>query len=111
MNDFAHLISELDRTNKTNYKVDALVQYFNKANNKDKVLAIALFSHRRPKRLIKTTSLRSMAAKSAEIPLWLFEDSYHIVGDLAETISHLVCQNNIVSNLPPCSDLPYQKLL
>ena len=32
-----------------------------------------------------------MAAKSAEIPLWLFEDSYHIVGDLAETISHLVC--------------------
>ena len=92
MNDFAHLISELDRTNKTNQKVDALVQYFNKANNKDKVWAIALFSHRRPKRLIKTTSLRSMAAKSAEIPLWLFEDSYHIVGDLAETISHLVCQ-------------------
>ena len=54
MNDFAHLISELDRTNKTNHKVDALVQYFNKANNKDKVWAIALFSHRRPKRLIKT---------------------------------------------------------
>ena len=43
MNDFAHLISELDRTNKTNQKVDALVQYFNKANNKDKVWAIALF--------------------------------------------------------------------
>ena len=33
-----------------------------------------------------------MAAKTAKIPLWLFEDSYHIVGDLAETISHLVCQ-------------------
>ena len=92
MNDFAHLISELDRTNKTNQKVDALVQFFSKANNKDKVWAIALFSHRRPKRLIKTTLLRSMAAEAAEIPLWLFEDSYHIVGDLAETISHLVCQ-------------------
>ena len=34
-----------------------------------------------------TTQLREWAAERAEVPLWLFEDSYSVVGDLAETIA------------------------
>jgi len=63
-------------------------------NNKVYYGASELFTHRRNKRTVKTTLLREWAAEISDIPLWLFEDSYHIVGDLAETIS-LVVPNNI----------------
>ncbi len=87
MKEFAILFRKLDETNKTNEKVKALVEYFETATDEDKLWAIALFSHRRPKRTINTTLLRSWASEFSSIPTWLFEESYHIVGDLAETIS------------------------
>jgi DNA ligase-1 len=90
MNDFANLIKEIDKSNKTNAKVLALDEFFTKASDEDKVWAIALFSSKRPKRAIKTSNLREYAAELANIPLWLFEESYHIVGDLAETIALVV---------------------
>lgn len=88
--EFARLIKELDSTNKTTLKVAALTRYFQKVANKDKVWAIAILSHRRPPRPVNTTLLRSFAAELANIPLWLFEESYHIVGDLAETIALII---------------------
>jgi len=87
---FAELIRILDSTNKTNAKVDALAQYFRHAPPQDKVWAIALLSHRRPSRPVNTTLLRLWANELANIPLWLFEESYHIVGDLAETIGLMI---------------------
>ncbi len=90
MKEFAALIRELDTTNKTNVKVEALTRYFQKAAGKDKVWAIAILSHRRPPRPVNTTLLRVFAAELAKIPLWLFEESYHIVGDLAETIALVI---------------------
>ncbi|MDX1327398.1 MAG: ATP-dependent DNA ligase, partial [Arenibacter sp.] len=81
---FANLIRKLDSTNKTTAKVAALIDYFKIAPDSDKVWAIAILSHRRPPRPVNTTLIRSWAAQLADIPLWLFEDSYHIVGDLAE---------------------------
>jgi DNA ligase-1 len=38
--------------------------------------------------------LREWAAESQNLPLWLFEDSYHIVGDLAETIALLFSKHS-----------------
>lgn len=90
MKRFAQLIKTLDSTNKTNEKVKALAQYFSLAPNEDKVWTIAILSHRRPPRPVNTTLLREWAAELAHIPLWLFEESYHIVGDLAETIALIV---------------------
>jgi DNA ligase-1 len=90
MKQFAQLIKTLDGTNKTNLKVQALSDYFLKANNKDKVWTIAILSHRRPPRPVNTTLLRTWAAELSNIPAWLFEESYHIVGDLAETIALVV---------------------
>jgi len=84
---FAHLIKTLDSTNKTNAKVKALAAYFQLASDKDKVWTIAILSHRRPPRPVNTTLLRTWASELANIPMWLFEESYHIVGDLAETIA------------------------
>ncbi len=90
MKNFAQLIKSLDSTNKTNVKVQALADYFLVASDKDKVWTIAILSHRRPPRPVNTTLLREWASELANIPLWLFEESYHIVGDLAETISLVV---------------------
>ncbi|APQ18152.1 ATP-dependent DNA ligase [Maribacter hydrothermalis] len=90
MKNFAHLIKKLDSTNKTNLKVQALTDYFLVATDEDKVWTIAILSHRRPPRPVNTTLLRKWASELANIPLWLFEESYHIVGDLAETIALII---------------------
>src|SRR6218665_22237 len=90
MKNFAELIKTLDSSNKTSVKVDALTNYFLKASDEDKVWTIAILSHRRPPRPVNTTLLRLWANELANIPLWLFEESYHIVGDLAETIALVI---------------------
>lgn len=92
MKRFAQLFKQLDHTTKTTSKINALVEYFRSAEDKDKVWAIALFSQRRPKRTVSTTLLRQWSAELGELPLWLFEESYHIVGDLAETIALITPQ-------------------
>lgn len=90
MRNFAELIKTLDGTNKTSEKVNALTAYFRVASDADKVWTIAILSHRRPPRPVNTTLLRIWANEIANIPLWLFEESYHIVGDLAETIALII---------------------
>ena len=94
MRKFSSLIKTLDSTNKTNLKVEALSNYFLESSNEDMLWAIALMSHRRPKRPMTTTLLRQWASEESNLPQWLFEESYHIVGDLAETISLLITQDN-----------------
>lgn len=105
MKDFAKLIRALDATNKTSRRVDALAGYFREASDADKVWTIALLSHRRPPRPVNTTLLRHWAAELAGIPLWLFEESYHIVGDLAETIALILpYEGNPGDELPALSE-------
>ena len=92
MKAFTRLYRAIDQTTKTNAKIDALVDFFEHAEDGDKVWAIALFSHRRPKRTVNTSLLREWSAEAGNLPLWLFEESYHIVGDLAETIALITPQ-------------------
>ncbi len=87
MRDFAQLFADLDTTNKTNAKLDILKKYFAKASDTDKLWLLALFTGKRPHRQVNTTLLRAWAAELAGVPDWLFEESYHSVGDLAETIA------------------------
>lgn len=90
MNRFVQLFLEIDATTKTNEKVEALVNYFHLADAKDLLWAIALLMGNKPKRPVKTTQLRQWAAELRQLPLWLLEESYFIVGDLAETLSLIV---------------------
>ena len=87
MKRFAQLFTSLDQTTKTNAKVAALAAYLGEAPDQDRLWTIALLSGRRPRRAVTTTMLREWAAEAAGIPLWLFEECYPIVGDLAETIA------------------------
>ncbi|SFB92318.1 ATP-dependent DNA ligase [Salipiger profundus] len=87
MRAFAELFMAIDQTTKTTVKTEALARYFETAPDDDRLWTIALFSGRRPKRAVNTTQLREWAAERAGLPLWLVEESYPIVGDLAETIA------------------------
>ncbi|WP_420011149.1 ATP-dependent DNA ligase [Tateyamaria sp.] len=87
MKRFAALFNAIDQSTKTTVKVAALTDYFENAPEADRIWTIAIFSGRRPKRTVTTTRLREWAAERASIPLWLFEEAYPIVGDLAETIA------------------------
>lgn len=89
MNREATLFDALDATTSTTAKVDALAAYFRDADDADKLWVIALLSGRRPKRPVTSTQLRQWAAEVSGIPDWLFEASYHVVGDFAETVTHI----------------------
>jgi DNA ligase-1 len=87
MKAFSELYTAIDETTKTNAKVDALVHYFATADEKDAIWCVAMLSGRRPKRTIKTGELKYWCMELAGIPEWLFEESYHVVGDLSEVIT------------------------
>ncbi len=90
MKRFARLIQKLEQSNKTNDKIAALVDYFNYADDKDKIWVIALFTGKKPKRPIKSALLKYWAIDITQTPEWLFSESYSNVGDLSETIALLL---------------------
>ena len=90
MKDFARLFADLDETNKTNEKVAVLKNYFTAIADDDKIHTLALFTGRKPKRQINATLVKLWAIEMANIPQWLFEESYQVVGDLGETIALLL---------------------
>ena len=98
MKAFAQLFLSLDETNKTNEKVKVLKDYFISVPDTDKMHMLALFTGRKPKRQINATLMRNWAIEASNIPAWLFEESYHVVGDLAETMSLLMPENTAGSN-------------
>lgn len=101
MKHFAELINALESTNKTNAKIDAIVDYLERAPDQDKVWFIALFTGKRPKRNVNTNLMKEWALEITELPFWLFQESYSSVGDLGETLSLI---------LPPPSEKIEQSL-
>ncbi|MEM8775651.1 MAG: ATP-dependent DNA ligase [Pseudomonadota bacterium] len=98
MKRFTALYTTIDQTTKTSVKVAELARYFADAPDQDRLWTVALFSGRRPRRTITTTRLREWAAERAGIPLWLFEEAYPIVGDLAETIALVLPDATLTHN-------------
>lgn len=86
---FAALVFSIATTIKTNEKIKALEQNFIHANDSDKLWVIAIFSGRRPRRSITSTQLKEWCIELTGLSNWLFEECYHTVGDLAETIALL----------------------
>lgn len=87
MRHFAELINALESTNKTNAKIDAIIDYLERAPDDDKVWFIALFTGKRPKRNVGTNFMKEWALEITQLPFWLFQESYSSVGDLGETLS------------------------
>lgn len=92
MKHFAELINALESTNKTNAKIDAIIDYLERAPEADKVWFIALFTGKRPKRNVNTNLMKEWALEITKLPFWLFQESYSSVGDLGETLSLILPQ-------------------
>jgi DNA ligase-1 len=87
MERFAELIAILNNTTRTNDKRDALIDYYDDVPDEDKLWLTALFTGRRPKRLVNSTLMKVWCMEVAHISPWLFDECYHTVGDLSEAIA------------------------
>ena len=87
MKRFSALFAELDATTSTAAKVAALKRYFADAAPADAAWAVYFLSGGKPRQVVPTATLRTLACERAGISDWLFEECYQAVGDLAETIA------------------------
>ena len=107
---FTELYVELDQTNKTNEKVEAMRFYFERAEPSDAAWAFYFLSGRKPRQIVPSKLLREWAIELAEIPEWLYEESRDTVGDGSETIA-LLLPNNAQIDETPLHILVEQQLL
>ncbi len=110
MKRFANLFAEIDSTTRTNAKVDAMSRYFADAAPADAAWAVYFLTGGRPKRLVPVRRLAAWAMEESGVAEWLFEESYHAVGDLAETIA-LLLPESVESSEEPLHELVERKLL
>jgi DNA ligase-1 len=110
MKEFTQLYVELDQTNKTNEKIEAMRFYFERAAPEDAAWAFYFLSGRKPRQIIPSAKLRAWAIEKAGIPEWLYEESRDTVGDGAETIA-LLLPNNKTDDSTPLHVLVEQELL
>jgi DNA ligase-1 len=90
MKHFATLYTALDATTSTNDKLEALIAYFSNAEPEDAAWASYFLAGGKPRQSVPTRLLVECARERAGLPEWLFEESYQAVGDLAETIAHVL---------------------
>ena len=93
MKHFAQLFTALDSSNRTNDKVSVLKDYFRTVPAADAVWALYFLSGRKVARTVTSTNLRQWISEEAKLPLWLVEECYDAVGDLAETAALLLPEN------------------
>src|SRR4030081_3145512 len=94
MKKFSKLFEAIDSSTRTKAKTAALSEYFTHADAKDAAWAAWFLTGHRPRQAVPTRRMVTWASEMAKLPLWLFEESYDAVGDLAETIALI---------LPPAS--------
>jgi len=66
------------------------MRYFAVAAPADAAWAAYFLAGGRPRQAVPARVLRQMAIERAGIDDWLFEECYQAVGDLAETIAHVL---------------------
>lgn len=107
---FTELYVELDQTNKTNEKIEAMRFYFERAAPADAAWAFYFLSGRKPRQIVPSRFLREWSIEMSGIPEWLYLESRDTVGDGAET-SALLLPNNKNEDTTPLHVLVEQQLL
>jgi DNA ligase-1 len=87
MREFANLYAELDDTTSTTRKLEALQAYFGTAAPDNAAWAVYFLAGGKPRQAVPVKLLRQYATEYAGLDSWLFDECYHAVGDLAETIA------------------------
>jgi DNA ligase-1 len=87
MRAFTELYRRLDSSTAVRDKSAALRDYFAAAPLADAAWGFHFLSGGASRRIVSTRVLREAALLASGLPSWLFEECYHNVGDLAETIA------------------------
>jgi DNA ligase 1 len=87
---FAALFAALDASTATSHKVEVMQRYFSAAPPSDAAWAAYFLAGGKPRQTVPTAVLRRTACEVAAIDDWLFDACYQAVGDLAETIAHVL---------------------
>jgi DNA ligase-1 len=87
MKKFAALFEAIDSSTSTKAKTTAMAEYFATAEPRDAAWAAWFMTGHKPRQAVPVRRLHEWAAQVAGLPLWLFEESYDAVGDLAEAIA------------------------
>jgi DNA ligase 1 len=90
MKAFATLFAALDASTATSHKVEVMQRYFAEAPAQDAAWAAYFLAGGKPRQTVPTAVLRRTACEVAGIDDWLFDACYQAVGDLAETIAHVL---------------------
>src|SRR5688572_10250845 len=90
MKRFARLFAELDATTSTGEKLAALRRYYECAPAGDAAWATYFLAGGKPRQVVPSRLLREIAQRAAGLDEWMFEECYQAVGDLAETIAHVL---------------------
>ena len=107
---FTELYVELDQTNKTNEKIEAMRFYFERARPEDAAWAFYFLSGRKPRQIVPSRFLRDWSIEMSGIPEWLYLESRDTVGDGAETTA-LLLPNSLSIDETPLHILVEQQLL
>ena len=99
MKAFSQLFGELDASTATSAKVEALKRYFAVAAPADAAWAVYFLAGGKPRQMVPTAVLRALACERAGLAPWLFEEAYQAVGDLAETIAHVLPAPGALSDI------------
>lgn len=99
MREFARLYAELDETTSTSRKLAALQAYFSTAAPENAAWAVYFLAGGKPRQAVPTKLLREYATEFAVLDTWLFDEAYHAVGDLAETIALILPAPSHVSDI------------
>jgi len=110
MRRFAELFAQLDATTSTSAKVEAMRRYFGEAAPRDAAWAVYFLAGGKPRQVVPVAWLAELAAREAGLAPWLFDECYQAVGDLAETIAHVLPPGQTPSDLG-LADWMEQRLL
>ena len=97
MKAFTEAFTAIDGTNATNNKIAFLAAYFANADDLSIAHALYFLTGRRLKRAVSSRKMWGWLAESQELPLWLIEECYSVVGDSAETVALLVADEKITT--------------
>lgn len=92
MHRFAQLFDAIDRTTSTNAKIAAMAGYFSEAPSADAAWAVFFLTGRRLKRLVPYAAIHDWTLSATELPSWLLQECYSVVGDGAETAALVLDQ-------------------
>lgn len=99
MKAFSKMLSLVSRMSDSGEKRSAVMDYFRKAESPEAAWAVWLLSGNKIKKWTTLRVLQQWCLDTTQLPNWLFEESYNLAGDLAETIALIVGQTGATDTM------------